>query len=553
MPLSNPGWVGYWDRSYDQLKANILTLFQSLVPEITDHTETNTWVKGISIWSGAIEMLGYYTDANAREIYITTAQEFESAVKLAKQYDFRVRGPVPASVTVRFTSSIAATGNIVIPIGTVIRTENNEIFTTTTAGTITTGNTFIDVQAKQWEAVTNVALGNSDGSPDQEFVLEEDVADGSVTVLVDVTTYTPKETFAESFNNSTDFIAGIQEDTRMRILFGDNENGKIPPSGNAITSSYYITLGSAGRVGAGKINTIVSAITVPGAEVMSVTNALNATGGTDFENLTKLAKRIPYSFRTRWRGVTDTDFIYLTELFQGVEKAGVQFDCDVDDDVFIFIVPDGGGAASQPLIDDVKAFLEERKVILIPLIVQSAGQVQAKLTIAATALPGYSNSQVSTNIKAALVAFGSSANQDIGGSMVIGDVYQAIEAAAGVKSSTVNLIVAVPYARNMVTLTNNLDWIRNILPTSVTTQKWLIRFTTVSTFDLYRGTEFVTNSSVDVLIVLTELNLMVNGNHQSGDDYEFWTYPYNQSIILQEPSIPAILESNLTITVTGGV
>jgi hypothetical protein len=45
----------------------------------------------------------------------------------------------------------------------------------------------------------------------------------------------------------------------------------------------------------------------------------------------------------------------------------------------------------------------------------------------------------------------------------------------------------------------------------------------------------------------------VNGNHVAGDQYSFYTYPYNQSIYLQEPSIPAIQLSDLTINVTGGV
>ncbi len=39
MPLQNP-WVGYFDRTYEQIRDAVLTLFQSQVPEITDHTET---------------------------------------------------------------------------------------------------------------------------------------------------------------------------------------------------------------------------------------------------------------------------------------------------------------------------------------------------------------------------------------------------------------------------------------------------------------------------------------------------------------------------------
>lgn len=553
MQLTNPGWVGYFDRTYDQIKANVLTKFQSLVPEITDHTETNPWVKGISIWSALVEMLGYYIDSNAREVFLSTAQEFASAVKIAKLFDYRVKGAVPAGVTLRFTSSIPATAPINIPIGTQVQTDDNVIFTTTSAGVIGTGETFVDVSAKQWEAVTNVALGNSTGVADQEFVLEEDVVDGSVTFSVNAVQYSAQETFAFSFPTSEHFVAGLGVDTKMRIKCGDGINGKIPPSGQALTASYYVTQADLGNVGAGRITQIVSAITVPGSEVLSVNNALAASGGATYENLTKLQKRIPLSIRTKYRAVTDQDFIDITELYAGVERAGVAFDCDVDKYVHIYLVPEGGGLASQTLIDDVTTFVNTRKIITVLIQVQSAGAVALKVSANVTALPGFSNASVKNDVEQALIAWGSAANQQIKGSAIIGDIYEVIEGVRGVLNSEVTLILAVPYARNLTTLTNALDWTRAILPASSATVKWLIRFTTNSTFELFKGTDFVGTFGVDTLVTQTELTFTVNGNHVAGDNYEFYTYPYNQSVRLLEPSIVTIGLPDLTINVSGGV
>lgn len=553
MNLTNPGWVGYFDRSYTQIKTNILTKFQSLVPEITDHTETNPWVKGISIWSSLVEMLGYYIDSNAREVFLSTAQEFASAVKIAKLFDYRVKGAVPAGVTLRFTSSIPATGIINIPIGTKVQTADNVIFTTTAAGVIGVGETFVDVSAKQWEAVNNVALGNSTGLADQEFVLEEEVADGSVTFTVDVVQYSAQETFAFSFADSEHFVAGLGEDTKMRIRCGDGVSGKIPPSGQALTASYYVTLGDLGNVGAGRINQLISVITVPGAEVISVNNALAASGGAPYENLTKLQKRIPLSIRTKYRAVTEQDFVDITELFAGVEKAGVEFDCEVDKYVHIYLVPEGGGQASQALIDDVTTYVNGRKIITTLIQVQSAGDVGLKITATVTALPGFSNATVKNDVEQALIAWASAANQSIKGNAVIGDIYEAIEAVRGVLNSIVTLILPIPYARNLVTLTNSLNWTRAILPASNTTVKWLIRFISNSTFELFKGTDFIGNFNVDTLVTQTEVSFTVNGNHAAGDNYEFYSYPYNQSVFLSEPSIISVALPNLTISVSGGV
>lgn len=550
--LTNP-WVGYFDRTYDQIKQNVLTKFSALVPEITDHTETNPWVKGISIWAGLIEMIGMYGDSNARELFLPVAQEFSSAVKIAKMFDYRVKGATPAGVTLRFTSSIAATGDITIPIGTKVKTTTGEVFMTTALGTITTGNTFVDVPAKQWEAVVNYALGNSNGNSDQVFVLEEEVADGSVVIRVNAITYSAQETFAFSLPASEHFIAGLREDTKMIVTFGDGINGKIPPSGQAITTDYYITKGSAGNVGAGKIIILVSAITVPGTEVITVNNAANATGGADAENLTKLRKRIPLSIRTKYRAVTDQDFIDLAELVAGVERAGVEFDCDINEFVRVYIAPEGGGLASGALITDVSNYLEERKIITTRLQILSAGIIEFFVTANVTALPGYSNAGVKNAVEQALLSFFGPSNQQIKGSVIIGDVYEAIEEVEGVNNSIITLLLPVPYARNLTTPANVLNWTRAIQAASATVQKWLIRFITNSQFELFKGEDFQGSFAVDTLVSMTEIQFTVIGNHAGGDNYEFYTYPYNQSVFLSEPSIPSTSLPKLVINVSGGV
>jgi uncharacterized phage protein gp47/JayE len=555
MQFLNP-WISYFDRTFDQIRDSILLKFPSALPEITDLSETDPWVKSVSVWSGIAEMLGYYIDNAAREFYLSVAQEYSSAIKIAKLFDYRVRGPIPSSVVLRFSSNIAATGDIVIPIGTVVKTSTDDIFTTIAAGTILTGETFVDIPAKQWEAFTGIALGNSNGAADQEFELEENVADGSVTVTVNAANYSGQDTFAYSVSSSQHFIAGLQEDTKMRILFGDGINGKIPPSGHAVTAGYYITLGSAGNIGAGKITTIVSSISTPGSEVLSVNNQLAATGGTDFESLSKLAKRIPLSIRTRYRAVTPQDFIDVTELFAGVEKAGVRFDCDVDRFVNIFVVPEGGGPASQVLLDAVDDYIERRKIITTQQLVRGTGIVELKIQWNVYAVPGYSNTAVKNAVEQALITFGQPQNQSISGNAIVGDIYEVIEDVEGVLNSEQVLLVALPAARNLTTPANSLNWSKNILIGSTIIQRWLIRFITVSSYELFRGDDFVGTFSVDTLVSLVELTFTVNGNHVSGNEYEFYTYPYNQSVRLSssaEPSIVSVSLPNLTINVTGGV
>lgn len=547
--LTNP-WVGYFDRTYEQIRDNVLTLFQSQVPEITDHTETNPWVKGISIWAGLIEMLGYYVDNAAREVYITQARLFSSGVKIAKQFDYRIKGAIPAFVDLTFTSDITATGDITIPQFTEVQTELGVKFITSVSAQILTGQTQVTVGALQKFQVTGVSLGNSTGNADQEFELEAKIADGSITALVDIQPYIGQDTFAFSLSTDFHFVAGINENEVMKIVFGDDINAKIPPSGDTILLDYMITEGLNGNVGANLITTINDTITVPGAEIISVNNALQATGGVNFEDLTKLRKRIPLTIRTKYRAVTEQDYIDLSETVQGVERAGVLFDCDVDNVVGIFIAPEGGGPASAQLIIDVTDFINLRKIITTSILVQTVGEIFFDINADVSALPGFSTITVKADVEQALLDFFAAENQEISGKVHQGDIYQVIEGVSGVDSSILNLFIAEPHARplnNSVTF----DWTRALKIGSTSTAKWLIRVLTGGgSFELHKDDIFQGVFTVDTLVDITELSFTVNGTQIAGNDFEFYTYNYNANVNIVEPSIAATELSRLTITVS---
>jgi len=50
MALSNT-WVTYLNRSYKSIKSSILTRMKSVVPEITDHSESNIFVIMVSMFA----------------------------------------------------------------------------------------------------------------------------------------------------------------------------------------------------------------------------------------------------------------------------------------------------------------------------------------------------------------------------------------------------------------------------------------------------------------------------------------------------------------------
>ena len=122
MALDNK-WIRYIDRTYQQIKDRVLTDMQVLVPEITDHTESNPYVNMLSIWAGIAEMLGYYIDNAAREAHLSQARLYWSGVKIANAYDYRIHSHLASSADLTFRLNKMAVSDIQIPANTEVQNE----------------------------------------------------------------------------------------------------------------------------------------------------------------------------------------------------------------------------------------------------------------------------------------------------------------------------------------------------------------------------------------------------------------------------------------------
>jgi hypothetical protein len=550
MALRNP-WVGYIDRTYEQIKANVLTLFQSNVPEITDHTESNPFVKGVNVWAGISEMISYYIDRKAREVFLGSAQKFASAVKTANLFDYRIKGVLAADVDLKFYIDSPAPSNIIIPANTQVATREGITFRTLTTGLITTGNKEVFIPARQWEQVSNVSLGNSNGVKSQVFTLEEGVVDGNIDVVVNNVTYTPTETFGYVFKENTVYRSSLNEAGEMALEFGDGINGKIPPSGSPIAVSYYISSGEGGNVGAGTIVDVRSSLTLPSGVTMRVTNQVAASGGSDAESLQDLKKRIPLSIRTKERAITPQDYIDIVKLFPGVAQSGILFDCT---SLKIFISPNGGGVASSTLLTNVKSYMQDKVSIRERDVIQvlSAGQVIIQYVMNVKVRADYARNAVRTAVVNNIIAFHDVENQQIGGGVAISDIYEVVEATPGVVSSELIQMTPVPFARP-VNHSRVLNWSRQISPSSTVTQRWTITMISSTTYEVIKGTAFMGQFTIGNQVTFPEMVFTILPDvYVVGDSWEFYSYKYSGSIVLEEQSIPATSAEYITINVTGG-
>lgn len=553
MPLTNP-WIGYAQRSYLAIKQAIITKLADPVigvPEITDYSDTNPFIKKVSIWSALTEQMGYFIDEKGREVFLISQRLYRSAVLLSQQYDYRIRGVIPATGTATFTISAPAATDITIPNGTEVQTSDAVKYLTTSPGTIVAGQTQVTVDIKQWEKIGPLTWGTASGAASFTIPLTSDVVDDSISVLVNNTdNYTPVDSWIDTLATDRHFKAGMNVDYVMAVEFGDGITGTVPATGASIQLTYYRSLGTFGKVPSGAIDTINSTLTLPPGTLISVSNASETTGAADPEALAELKKFVPLSLRTLWRAVTDTDFEKVAELAPGVARAGQSFQCGMNVD--IYIAPNGGGNASPSLITSTRQFMMRRSIIGRNIAVYSAGEVQIVYNIDVWAKPTFFAADVLADVQQVLLDFHSIQNQRIRGTVNISDIYFIVDNLEKVDHSVINSMIAQPYARPLTTSTPTLVWTKTLNP-GVVNRTFRIIFQNGTTYKLLRDNVFMGNFNTGQAVSLTELDFTVNGGpYAANNSWEFRTYTPGNAVALTEPSLPTTSLPNLFINVIGG-
>ena len=539
-------WSRYTDRTADQMKDNVVTNLQSQVPEITDHSESNLFIKLVNMFTGLLEGLNYNIDNVGRESHMDSARLYSNVVRLSRSWDYRISSQQAAQVqlTISYIStSVLAFPGATIPSGSIVQTANGIQFVTVEPLVITSGSFSTakgQVSATNVIAIPYTSLGTSDGTANQILIVNDKISGFTATIRVGgIDIYESVETFAYSLATDKHFIQTVNEDGEVIIKFGDGTNGIVPTLSDSLEIQYNQTNGIDGNVLGQTIVQIVGGFPVVSNYTVSVTNLEAAVAGTEVESAVSIKQNVARLFRTRNRAVTELDFVDIAILEPQVENAGVIFECGKT--VNVYIVPIGGGLAPPSLLADVEAwFNDNRRIITHRIRAFTAGEIHIKGTIDVTAKSGFDLNQVQTNVENAWLGYFASTNQQISGTVRIGDIYEAVEAAEGVDYSVITLLNAEPYARAIGITNTVLDWDVITNTTSTTQVNWSILIVGASTYQLLKDSNFVGTFTIGVQVVQPEITFTVNSSsYSNGDKWTFVSYPYGgNSILLDEPSIP---------------
>jgi hypothetical protein len=328
MSLISQPILDYSDRDFASLRLRLQGLARSVFPEWTDFNTANYGNTLIEMMAYVGDLLTFYQDAQAREMFWPTLARRISAIRQGRLINFTLTGAAQATGSVRFSIPAPLVNRVEISPGTIIRsldpiTPQLIQTTNTELAYIPIGQLFADIPCEQTETVSN-EIFQSSGAPNQEFVLSRiPYLDNSLTVTATDGDYTQIDSFLNIVDdNQRRFVVVVDENDRARVRFGNGALGKIPVGG--ISCNYKLTNGAKGNISAGSLGTVVDSITDELGNPVNgifVTNPEALSGGTNRMSVAQARALAPASLRALTRTVSAVDFETHALEVNGIARA----------------------------------------------------------------------------------------------------------------------------------------------------------------------------------------------------------------------------------------
>lgn len=312
---------------FDTLKAN----FKEYLKSQSVFKDYNFDGSNISVLLDVMSYNSYlnsfYLNMVASEMFLDSAQKYDSVVSHAKELNYVPRSAAPSVANVSFTME---TSN---PIGSLSIAKGTRFYGTNSNGSytfITTEDTTY-VSSNNSYSVNNLLLYEGtyfkdsfvkdDNIENQRFVLSNiNVYTDSILVSViennDTTnpiTFTRAETLYGLDSNSKVFFLQGCENYKYEIVFGDGLFGRKPLNGATISIQYVVTDGTDGN---GVDNfTISDNLAQSGASVnvSDITVNISSENGANQETIDTVRFNAPRYFATQQRAVTSDDYASLVK------------------------------------------------------------------------------------------------------------------------------------------------------------------------------------------------------------------------------------------------
>lgn len=354
--------AGGVNRDYLSIFRDLAALVPAVCPEWTYQGEDDLGTALLQLVSYTADHLHYRADAAQRDGLVSTTQDRETIRELATWLGYFAKRQDAALVDVTFSLSAPLTESIEIPAGTRLQGSSGGTvvsYETTAPVTLAAGETQVSVPCINARTSGIVSVGTAVGTQHERFTLPDaDVLyagrfdDIEVWVDSEKATWTPMGASARP--TTLAFWVRQIPNGFLEIRFGDGSFGRRLAAGQAVTARYRTGGGTAGRVAAGVLTTLLDTFTDSQGNTVTftVTNPFRSFGGNNEEPIELIRTRAPAYFATQGRAVTTDDYAYYALSMPGVARAravvaGVN-------GVLVYVVPDGAAEGTVMSVEALR-------------------------------------------------------------------------------------------------------------------------------------------------------------------------------------------------------
>jgi hypothetical protein len=492
-------------RDYRAIRDTLINLIPYHTSEWTDHNPSDPGIALLELQASMGDVLHFYLDQIARDGGWNTAISRQAIINQAALINYKLRGPSSAVTTMIFVLPQTLPTDLVIPAGTRVKSTTTPVVTFETDVDLTipsgargnetdaNGDYLYTVTAYEGETKTTT-FAPSDGSEFMRRTLPTNRAvDGTFQMFVDegvgFILWLYQNILGRSGSTDRHYTAVRDVDDYVSFIWGDNTNGRIPLPGAQMKVTYRELSADRGNVlgnVSSNVLTIMDSVLNYGGSVLAVypTNIEVASGGEERESIAEAKILAPASLLAMERAVTAADYRYFAERYPGVAKAGAA-PSSVTSEVVVTVVPEGGGAPAQALLDGLQAHLEDKKCLGTIIQMNAPVYVSIEVTGAVHVLSSYSVDAVEADVITAVSAFfaADGGEVDFDSDVQIGDVYTLIHNIEGVDYVEFSRFTRTPSVRYVI-------WTGDALFGSVAINEatkdevWTIVFTSSTAFNV---------------------------------------------------------------------
>lgn len=356
--MQNRQGVNMSTRDYEGFRTDMIEQLKVKIPEYSDFSSSDMGIVLIELLAHGLDVLSYYNDKVANELFLETATERESVARLTRMLGYTLQESNPSKYKQVF-EIIPQETEFTIPKGFVVKTEASltESYVEfeldedlvipphcTGLEKDENGEYLYTVSITEGYTVHNEVLGTSNGSPSQKFFLQNNpvIYDSILLTVEDIfeeTEWERVENFLDSSTTSKHYIAQMSDDGVASIQFGNGVSGLIPNIYNdGIRCTYRVGGGKQGNVGPNTITRMTQRLS-------GIVQTFNPNEpyilGKDSESIDEARIKAPAQIGAKYGIVTLADFKNFAVGTKGISNAVAVLMDTPKPTVTVYYQPDG--------------------------------------------------------------------------------------------------------------------------------------------------------------------------------------------------------------------